>query len=408
MINMKSKNEVVSCLGAPLCICDSTLRGGEQAAGVVFSNIEKYRIAQLLDDAGVPQIEAGIPMLGVDEKKSVRHIARMGLKASIVGWNRAEISDINNSIECDVDAVTISMTSSDIQMANNLKKDRQWVLDKIYESISYASEHGLYIICAAEDAARADLGFLIDFAKVAKEAGADRLRYCDSVGRENPFDCHDRIKMLKQIVNMDIEIQARNDFGLASANCMAGVRGGARFACTSVLGLGERAGEAPLEEVAMISKHMLALDTGIDVSKIRTVAECVSAASGRPIPTSKPMLGTSCFSQESGIYADGVKGVDDPYDPSEVGMERNIVIGKHSVRNTVIAEMSKMGIEVSREDADTLLTMVRRASVMNHRSVTPRELFLLYQDMMSGNDIFDDGDEPAQIAEPVPAQTPGQ
>ena len=167
-MNMKSKEEVVSCLSAPLCICDSTLGSGEQAAGAVFSNIEKYRIAQLLDEAGVRQIEAGNPILGEEEKKAVRHVAHMGLDASVMAWNRADIGDINASLDCDVDSVTIALPSSSIQIENMLKKDKQWVLDKIYESTAYAAEHGLYISVVAEDASRADLGYLIDFAKEAK------------------------------------------------------------------------------------------------------------------------------------------------------------------------------------------------------------------------------------------------
>ena len=398
---MKSKSEVVSTLGRPLCICDSTLRGGEQAAGVVFSNIEKYRIAQLLDQMGVPQIEAGIPMLGAEEKKAVRHIARMGLKASVVAWNRAEISDIDNSLECDVDSVVISMPASASLITNSLKKDGSWVLDKIYETVAYAAEHGLYVICSAEDAARADLGYLIEFAKTAKDAGADRFRYCDSIGVSEPFDCYDRMKMLRQIIGMGLEFEAANDFGLATANTLAAVKAGAGFACTTIGGLGERSGFAPTEEVAMGARHMLNVDAGLDLTKLPLVAKSVSAASGRAIPESKPMLGSAVFSQESGVHADGSS--DDAYEPEEVGLKRDVVIGKHSVRNTVIAAMAGLGIDISREDADKLLSMARRTSVINNRSVSGEELFLLYNDMMAGVDLFDEEEYVPAPAEPAPA-----
>ena len=129
---MKSKNEVNEIVNRPLCICDSTLMNGEKAAGVIFSNIEKYRIAQLLDEAGVPQIMAGNPSLGAEEKIAVRHIARMGLGASVMSWNRADINDINRSIECDVDAVCISIPASDNLIQNKLGKDHAWVADKVY------------------------------------------------------------------------------------------------------------------------------------------------------------------------------------------------------------------------------------------------------------------------------------
>ena len=394
---MKSKEEVVSCFSAPLCICDSTLATGEQAAGAVFSNIEKYRIAKLLDEAGVPQIEAGNPILGDEEKKAVRHIAHMGLGASVMAWNRADIGDINASLDCDVDSVTIALPSSSIQIDNMLKKDKEWVLNKIYESTAYASEHGLYISVVAEDASRADLGFLIDFAKEAKDAGADRFGYCDSLGLDDPFNCYDKIKMIRQISGFDVEVITHNDFGMATANTLAAVKAGAKFARTTTMGLGPRAGCAPLEEVAMSSKHMLGIDTGVDTTKLVSVARSVSTASGFQIWPTKPFIGGKCFAQEDGIL--NIPECTEPYDPAEVGMERTLVIGKHSVRNTIVAAMADMQIELSRDEGDQLLAMVRKASVMMHRSLTIEELFLLYEDMMSGNNTFDDEVAPVTQAE---------
>ncbi len=392
-MHMKTKTEVVERLNAPLCICDSTLCAGEQAAGAVFSNIEKYRIAQLLDDAGVPQIEAGMPMIGAEEKTSVKHIAHMGLGASVMASVRADLADINASLDCDVDSVSISIQSSDLQIANILNKDQNWVLEKIYESAVYAAEHGLYISCVAEDASRADLGFLIDFAKAAKAAGASRFGYADSTGVEDPFTCQERIKMLRQIAGIDVEIISRNDFGMATANTFAAINAGARFARVTAMGIGQRAGCAPLEEVVMMSKHMLKLETGVDTTKLRGVADSVSTASGIPIWSSKPIIGPKCFAQETGIFNN--PSVTEPYDPKEVGMERSLVIGKHSVRNTIVAAMGDMGIEISRNDAENLLSLVRRASSQMHRSLTQSELFLLYEDMMSGNNTFDDEAAPA-------------
>ena len=199
-MHMKTKSEVVERLNAPLCICDSTLGAGEQAAGVVFSNIEKYRIAQHLDDAGVPQIEVGMPMIGQEEKTAVKHIAHMGLNASIMSTNRADIADINASLECDVDSVSISLQTSQLQMSEILGKDSNWVLDKVFETASYAAQHGLYICCVAEDASRADLGFLIEYAKAAKDAldnaGKARMQPFSVLLLECPYPMFERIKLL--------------------------------------------------------------------------------------------------------------------------------------------------------------------------------------------------------------------
>ena len=389
---MNDKNSVIELLGnRKICICDSTITFGEQAAGVIFSDLERYRMAQLLDEAGVPQITVGMPMLGESEKRAVRRIARLGLGTSIMSWNRADIDDINASIESEVDAVTISIGTSDHQLRNVYNQDRQWVIDMIGSSVSYAVEHGLYVSCVAEDAPNTDLGFLIDFAKVAKAAGADRFGYCDSIGCEDPFSCYDRIKLLNQIVGMPIEIIARNDLGLATANSLAAVKAGARFVTTTSMGIGDRAGFAPLEEVDMSAKHILRLDSGVNAAKFTEIAEAVSLASGREIPAGKAIVGTKIFTQEAGVSADGVVRDENgqAFDPTEVGAVRSVAIGKHSGRNTIIAELSQMGMQIDKETADELLVLLRKACDQMHRGLSRKELFLLYEDMMNGTDPFD-------------------
>ena len=376
-----------------MCVCDTTLRDGEQTAGIVFSNIEKYRIAQLLDDAGVQQIEAGIPTMGADEKKAVKHIARMKLNASVLGWNRANIDDINTSIDCGVDSVAISMSSSDIHIEHKLRKSREWVLEQVAESVEHAKSHGMYISCNAEDASRADMDFLIQFAQTAKEAGAGRLRYCDTIGREDPFRCFARVKKIIETVGIEVEMHTHNDFGMATANCLAGVRAGARFLSTTVMGIGERSGNTPLEEIVMSCKHLLNMSTGIDPLKLKPLAEFVSVASGREIYISKPFLGANCFAHEAGIHADGIikdaKNYE-PYEPEEVGLERKIVIGKHSGRNTIVTDLAKRGITLDDQDAIDLLERVRRGAVKLHRSISSDELYVMYKDMKAGEDPFDD------------------
>lgn len=391
---MKSYNKVKRLLSKDdVVVCDTTLRDGEQTAGIVFSNLEKYRIAQLLDDAGVQQIESGIPTMGADEKVAVKHIAHMGLNASVLGWNRADIHDIETSIDCDVDSVAISMSASDIHIQHKLKKDRQWVLDKITESVEFAKEHGLYVSCNGEDASRADMDFLIQFVNTAKEAGADRFRYCDTIGREVPSNCFERIKKIREATGMEIEMHTHNDFGMATANAVAGVQAGARFLSVTSMGIGERSGNAPLEETVMACQLLLGKTTGITPIKMRPLAEFVSKASGREITPGKPFLGSNCFAHEAGIHADGIiKDAHnyEPYDPDIMGLERKIVIGKHSGTHTLIDDLSKRGVEISKEEAVQLLEMVRKAAVGLHRSISSDELYLLYKDMKNGANPFDD------------------
>ena len=172
--------------GAKVYIVDTTLRDGEQTAGVVFSNEEKIQIARYLDELGVDQIEAGIPVMGGDEKKCIREIVEMGLKASIMAWNRAVINDIKESIECGVDAVAISISASDIHIEYKLQTTREDVLKRMADAVKFAKDQGLYASVNAEDASRAHMDFLVEFALTAKHCGADRLRFCDTVGILDP------------------------------------------------------------------------------------------------------------------------------------------------------------------------------------------------------------------------------
>jgi len=390
---MKNRNEVLKLLDRPVAICDTTLRDGEQTAGIVFANIEKYRIAEMLDAAGVPQIEAGIPAMGGDEKAAIKHIAKMGLSASILGWNRADINDVNTSIDCDVDSVALSMSASDIHIENKLRKSRQWVIDRVTESVEYAASHGFYISCNAEDAGRADLKFLIEFARAAKDAGAHRIRYCDTIGREEPFTIYERVKTIISLVGIDIEMHTHNDFGMANANSLAGIKAGAKFVSTTVMGVGERTGNTALEEIVMTSKHILKMETGIDTQKLKPLAEYVSVAANRPIYVSKPFLGSSCFAHEAGIHTDGIikdHSNYEPYAPEEMGLERSIVIGKHSGRSTLVSALAEYGIDLDADTGNELLEIVRKASVCLKRRLTSDELHSLYVNMKNGISPFGD------------------
>ncbi|POZ89529.1 trans-homoaconitate synthase, partial [Petrotoga halophila DSM 16923] len=187
-------------------IVDTTLRDGEQTAGVVFANEEKVQIAKMLAELGVYQIEAGIPTMGGDEKEAIKKICKLNLGVSIMGWNRAVIKDVEESIDCGVDAVAISISTSDIHIKHKLKKDRDWVLKSMVDATRFAKKHNLYVSVNAEDASRSDMDFLIKFAKEAKEAGADRLRYCDTVGMMEPFSIYEHIRRIIDEVGIDIEM----------------------------------------------------------------------------------------------------------------------------------------------------------------------------------------------------------
>lgn len=223
-------------------IVDTTLRDGEQKAGIALKVGEKLHIARILDRLGIYQIEAGIPAMGGDEKKCVRKMRELGLKSRISAWNRLNMNDIRQSMDCDPEIIHISVPVSDLQIKSKLKKDRSWVIDTMRKCIAFCQSRGYETTVGLEDASRADCRFLLQIIANAFLEGVKRIRYADTVGilyRQRIFD---EIVHIKKHVSVDIEMHAHNDLGMAVANSIAAVRGGAEFVDCTIGGLGERAG----------------------------------------------------------------------------------------------------------------------------------------------------------------------
>ncbi len=366
-----------------IVIDDTTLRDGEQTAGVVFSKKEKIAIARMLDAIGVQELECGIPAMGEEERDSIRALASLGLSARLITWNRALISDIRASLECGITAVDISLSVSDMMIVNKLGKSREWVKEQLKTALGFAKEHGLYVSIGGEDSSRADIYFLIDLMETAKEMGGDRFRFCDTLGILDPFTMYDKVRALRRAVpELDVEVHTHNDLGMATANAIAGIRAGARFVNTTVNGLGERAGNAALEEVVMGLKHACGIDTGIDTHRFVELSRFVAKASQRPVPAWKAVVGERVFSHESGLHADGV--LKDPanyegFDPAEVGLHRRLVVGKHSGTSGLIERYREMGIMVNRKEALSLIERVRAIAQRTKRSLNDAELLKLYK-----------------------------
>ena len=368
-----------------ITIVDTTLRDGEQTAGVVFANKEKVRIAKMLSEIGVDQLEVGIPVMGGDEKEAIKEIAGLGLKSSIMAWNRAVVKDVQNSVDCGVDAVAISISTSDIHIEHKLQTSREWVLSNMVKAVEYAKKKGMYISVNAEDASRSDMEFLIKFGKAAKEAGADRLRYCDTIGILDPFTTYDNIKELIERVGIDVEMHTHNDFGMATANALAGVKAGATHVGVTVNGLGERAGNAALEEVIMAFKILYKMDLDFKTTQFRELSEYVSLASNRELPVWKAIVGTNMFAHESGIHADGALKNPLTYEvfkPEEVGLARQIVIGKHSGTASVINKFAEYGHHLNDEEAAIVLERIRSAAVNLKRTLFDKEIIYIYEDYL--------------------------
>ena len=378
-------------LPTSLRLLDTTLRDGEQAVGVIFSPREKRGIASLLAAIGVPALEAGFPALGPEEKACLHAVVDADLQLpnegplQVYAFARARAEDVQDAADCGVDGVVLSISTSDSHVERKFQSHKQWVLDQIRTSAEEARDQGLRFTISAEDASRTDLDFLVEFYTLAQELGADWVRYCDSLGVEDPYTTYHRVKYLNQHLNLPLEMHMHNDFGMATANALAGVRAGAEGVIGSIGGLGERTGNSPIEEVVMALKHLYDVDLGVDTARFREVAEYVAQASQRAIPIWKAIIGTNVFAHESGIHADGILKNPESYEafrPEEVGLERQIVIGKHSGSGALVHKFAgQFGIELDKATAQALLKEVRAAAVELKRPLFTKELMLLYEEL---------------------------
>lgn len=227
-------------------IVDTTLRDGEQKAGIAFNIETKVKIAEMLSDMGIYQLEVGVPAMGGSEKLSIEKIAALGLKSKISSFNRMNINDVNHSLDCGVDIIHISVPSSDIQIEAKLGKDRLWVKSNMERVIDYAMEKGKEVTVGLEDASRADSKFLIELCSILQKLGVKRVRYADTVGILYPRRIYNEVKRIKEAVNLQIETHVHNDFGMAAANSIAAAEAGAEYVDCTIKGIGERAGNCDL------------------------------------------------------------------------------------------------------------------------------------------------------------------
>ena len=364
-------------------IIDTTLRNGEQTAGVVFSKHEKIRIAKLLDEVGIPEIEIGTPSLGPAEREIIKEIIASKPNCKLFTYCEADPANIAYAAECGIKNIIINISTSDLHLKVKYGKTRTWALNQLRETISEAKSNELNFIVSAEDATRTDLEFLLKMINIAQKKGAYRFRICDTVSRLDPFRTFLYINTILNTIDFPIEVYNHNDFGMATANAMAAIRAGASSLVTSVNGLGEGTGNAALEEIVMALKYLEEVDLGMATSKFRELSEYVAKASARAIPVWKAIVGTNVFAHESGIHADGV--LKNPinyevFEPGEVGLTRQIVVGKHSGSHTILHKFKEFEIDLTDKEANDILAMTRLMSVDLKRPLFDKELMYIYKD----------------------------
>ncbi len=343
-------------------ILDTTLREGEQTPYVNFTIEEKTNIAKLLDDVGVEMIEAGDPSVSKNVAKAIEKIASLGLRAEVVAHSIAARSGIDRAKACGADRVAIFYATSKIHLDEKLHKTPAQALEIIREHICYAKSLGLKVRYTPEDATRTEFDFLVQICNAAIEVGADRISFADTLGIMQPHTMYERVAALREALHpCQMDLHCHDDYGLALANAMAGIRAGANCIHTTVNGLGERTGIPDLAET-ILSFHNLEGIQKYNIQPLMELSAYLEKISGFFLSPNKPITGQNAFSHKSGVHTNGVlkdPRTYEPFDPAILGRERKIVIDKYTGKSAVASRLEEYGIEVSAAELEVIVSRIK-------------------------------------------------
>ncbi|MDO5848981.1 MAG: 2-isopropylmalate synthase [Methanobrevibacter sp.] len=368
-------------------VLDTTLRDGEQTPGVSLTSSEKLRIATKLEEIGVDYIEAGSAITSSGERDSIKEITKQGFDTEILSFSRPLNIDIDFCLECDVDAVNLVVPTSDLHIFDKLNTTKDQLLEMSNAAVEYCKDHGLIVELSAEDASRTDIDFLKTVFKSAIDVGADRVCVCDTVGIFTPETSYNMFNSLREI-EVPISCHCHNDFGLAVANTLAAIKGGACEFHSTVNGIGERAGNTSFEEtVVSINRLLPDYDTNVDISQIYNISKLVARLTGVYIQPNKAIVGENAFAHESGIHSDGIiknASTYEPMTPELVGRSRKFVIGKHMGTHGLDNRLKEIGLSVNKVQLQQICDNIKVLADKG-KTVTDVDLQAIADDVLNVN-----------------------
>jgi isopropylmalate/homocitrate/citramalate synthase len=364
---------------AEVGLYDTTLRDGEQTVGVVLDPQQKLEIARGLAEAGVERIEAGFPRVSQDDWEAVKLIAQAGLPAEIWGFSRAVPADVEALVELGVEASVIESPVSDLKL-DALGVSRETMLERIRSAVSFAVEHGIKVAYFGVDSTRAEPDFFDEAYAAAVGAGALEVVVVDTIGVASPDATYALVERVRAL-DVPVHFHGHNDFGLATANAIAAVRAGARWIHGTLNGMGERAGNANIAEVALALRALYGVETKLDLKRVRALSERVRALSGYELEPWKPLVGENLFRRESGAVASQFHDPPaiEPYSSELVGAQRSIVLGKKSGIDSIRIKAEELGLELDEERQRELLEQVKTLGAEKRGLVTDDEFRRLAQ-----------------------------